>query len=164
LDKTNSTNEFCINLIKNNISTSGIVSAEIQTNGRGRYGNKWISKKGNIFLSFYKKIKLQRDIIKYQYKVLKIVKIFLIKKGLKEQNIQIKDPNDILINNKKICGILVESYKNNKSLFVIAGIGLNLVSSPNLKKYKTTFLNKYIKKKVNKLDFLEFIKKNFKKL
>jgi BirA family biotin operon repressor/biotin-[acetyl-CoA-carboxylase] ligase len=103
LDKTNSTNEFCINLIKNNISTNGIVSAEIQTNGRGRYGNKWISKKGNIFLSFYKKIKLQRDIIKYQYKVLKIVKNFLIKKGLKEQNIQIKDPNDILINNKKIC-------------------------------------------------------------
>lgn len=164
MDKTNSTNEFCINLIKNNISTDGIVSAEIQTNGRGRYGNKWISKKGNIFLSFYKKIKLQRDIIKYQYKVLKIVKNFLIKKGLKEQNIQIKDPNDILINNKKICGILVESYKNNKSLFVIAGIGLNLVSSPNLKKYKTTFLNKYLKKKVNKLDFLEFIKKNFKKL
>ena len=33
-------------------------------------------KKGNIFLSFYKKIKLQRDIIKYQYRVLKIVKIF----------------------------------------------------------------------------------------
>ena len=164
MDKTNSTNEFCINLIKNNISTNGIVSAEIQTNGRGRYGNKWISKKGNIFLSFYKKIKLQRDIIKYQYKVLKIVKNFLIKKGLKEQNIQIKDPNDILINNKKVCGILVESYKNNKSLFVIAGIGLNLVSSPNLKKYKTTFLNKYLKKKVNKLDFLEFIKKNFKKL
>lgn len=164
MDKTNSTNEFCINLIKNNISTDGIVSAEIQTNGRGRYGNKWISKKGNIFLSFYKKIKLQRDIMKYQYKVLKIVKNFLIKKGLKEQNIQIKDPNDILINNKKICGILVESYKNNKSLFVIAGIGLNLVSSPNLKKYKTTFLNKYLKKKVNKLDFLEFIKKNFNKL
>lgn len=164
MDKTNSTNEFCINLIKNNISTNGIVSAEIQTNGRGRYGNKWISKKGNIFLSFYKKIKLQRDIIKYQYKVLKIVQNFLIKKGLKEQNIQIKDPNDILINNKKICGILVESYKNNKSLFVIAGIGLNLVSSPNLKKYKTTFLNKYLKKKVNKLDFLEFIKKNFNKL
>ena len=164
MDKTNSTNEFCINLIKNNISTNGIVSAEIQTNGRGRYGNKWISKKGNIFLSFYKKIKLQRDIIKYQYKVLKIVKNFLIKKGLKEQNIQIKDPNDILINNKKICGILVESYKNNKSLFVIAGIGLNLASSPNLKKYKTTFLNKHLKKKVNKLDFLEFIKKNFNKL
>ena len=164
LDKINSTNEFCINLIKNNISTNGIVSAEIQTNGRGRYGNKWISKKGNIFLSFYKKIRLQRDIIKYQYKVLKIVKNFLIKKGLKEQNIQIKDPNDILINNKKVCGILVESYKNNKSLFVIAGIGLNLASSPNLKKYRTTFLNKYLKKKVNKLDFLEFIKKNFNKL
>ncbi|WP_440696265.1 biotin--[acetyl-CoA-carboxylase] ligase [Candidatus Pelagibacter sp. HIMB109] len=164
MDKTNSTNEFCINLIKNNISTNGIVSAEIQTNGRGRYGNKWVSKKGNIFLSFYKKIRLQRDIIKYQYKVLKIVKNFLIKKGLKEQNIQIKDPNDILINNKKVCGILVESYKNNKSLFVIAGIGLNLASSPNLKKYKTTFLNKYLKKKVNKLDFLEFIKKNFNKL
>ena len=164
MDKTNSTNEFCINLIKNNISTNGIVSAEIQTNGKGRYGNKWVSKKGNIFLSFYKKIRLQRDIIKYQYKVLKIVKNFLIKKGLKEQNIQIKDPNDILINNKKVCGILVESYKNNKSLFVIAGIGLNLASSPNLKKYRTTFLNKYLKKKVNKLDFLEFIKKNFNKL
>ena len=89
-----------MSLIKKNISDKGIVFSDIQTKGRGRYGNKWISIKGNIFCSLYKKVNNHKDILKYQYKILKIVKNFLIKSGLKENDIQIKEPNDILIKNK----------------------------------------------------------------
>jgi len=164
LDEIESTNDFSISLIKKNISDKGIVFSDIQTKGRGRYGNKWVSIKGNIFCSLYKKVSNHKDILKYQYKILKIVKNFLIKSGLKENDIQIKEPNDILIKNKKICGILIESCINKKNIFLIAGIGLNLISSPHLKKYKTTYLNKYLKKKINKLDFVEFLKKKVNKL
>ena len=62
LDKVKSTNDYSINLIKKNISTRGIVVSDIQTNGRGRYGNNWISNQGNIFCSVYKEVKNHKDI------------------------------------------------------------------------------------------------------
>ena len=58
LNKVESTNDYSINLIKKNISIRGIVFSDIQTNGRGRRGNYWISNKGNVFCSIYKKGKV----------------------------------------------------------------------------------------------------------
>ena len=87
---------------------------------------------------------------------------YLKKKGVKKKKIKIKQPNDILIDNKKICGILVESIKYKKNLYLIVGIGLNLISSPKIENYRTTFLNKYVKKKIDKFDFVNFTKKNIK--
>ena len=62
LDEVKSTNDFSIDLIKNNISFNGIVISDVQTKGRGRYGNNWISHKGNIFCSIYKEVKNHKDI------------------------------------------------------------------------------------------------------
>ena len=80
LDKVKSTNEYSINLIKKKISFKGIVVSDIQTSGRGRYGNKWISNKGNIFCSVYKKVKNFEDIHDAQYNSLRIVVKYLKKK------------------------------------------------------------------------------------
>ena len=162
LDKVKSTNEYSINLIKKKISFKGIVVSDIQTSGRGRYGNKWISNKGNIFCSVYKKVKNFEDIYDAQYNSLRIVVKYLKKKGIQKEKIKIKQPNDILIDNKKICGILIESIKYKKNLYLVIGIGLNLISSPKIVNYNTTFLNKYVKNKINKFDFVNFIKKNIK--
>ncbi len=160
MDKVKSTNDYSINLIKKNISVSGIVFSDVQTNGRGRYGNKWISNRGNIFCSIYKKSKNHKDIYNAQFRSLKIIAKFLKKIGVKK--IKIKQPNDILIENRKICGILIESIKYKNNLYIIIGIGLNLISSPKIKNYGTTFLNKYLKKKINKFDFVNFAKQNIK--
>lgn len=162
MDKVKSTNDYSMSLIKKNISTKGIVVTDIQTNGRGRYGNNWISNKGNIFCSIYKKVKNHEDIYDAQFNSLRIIVKFFTKIGVNKKKIKIKQPNDILIDNKKICGILVESSKYKKNLYLIIGIGLNLISSPKIKNYGTTFLNKYVQNKIDKFDFVNFTKQNIK--
>lgn len=162
LDEVKSTNDFSIDLIKNNISFNGIVISDVQTKGRGRYGNKWISHKGNIFCSIYKEVKNHKDIYDAQFKSLRILKKYLLKSGIQNTIIKIKKPNDILVKYKKICGILVESIRYRKTLYLIVGIGLNLIQSPKIKYYKTTYANKYTKKKIEKLSFVNFIKQNIK--
>ena len=57
---------------------------------------------------------------------------------------------------------MVESIKYKKNLYLIVGIGLNLISSPKIKNYSTTFLNKYVKNKIDKFDFVNFTKQNIK--
>ena len=148
LNKVESTNDYSINLIKKNISIRGIVVSDTQTNGRGRHGNYWISNKGNVFCSIYKKVKNHKDILNAQFNSLKIIVKFLKKTGVNKKKIKIKQPNDILIDNKKICGILVESTKYKKNLYLIVGIGLNLISSPKIKNYPTTNLNEIANKHI----------------
>ena len=162
INKASSTSSFAIDLIKKNISKEGIVFAENQTHGRGRYGNKWISKKGNIFCTIYKQVKSQKDIIAAQYTSLKIVKNYLLQVSVNRNLIEIKEPNDILIDKQKVCGILVESIKFKNKIFLIVGIGLNLVKAPKIKNYKTTYLDKYINKKITKLNFIKYLEKKIK--
>ena len=50
--KVSSTNNIAIKKIKQGYKT-GIIISETQTNGRGQYGKKWISNKGNLFLSMF---------------------------------------------------------------------------------------------------------------
>ena len=57
-----------------------------------------------------------------------------------KKKIKLKLPNDILINRKKICGILQETIKKNNIQYLIVGIGLNLINSPQINKYPTTSL------------------------
>ena len=51
-----STNDVAIKLIKKNISTPGLITSEEQTRGRGRIGKKWISSKGNLFITIFFKL------------------------------------------------------------------------------------------------------------
>ena len=51
--KVNSTNNTAIRLIKSSNLNYGMVISEMQNNGRGQYGKKWISSKGNLFISFF---------------------------------------------------------------------------------------------------------------
>ena len=55
----NSTNDVAIKLIKNGKNT-GIIVSDKQRKGRGRYGNKWISLKGNLFVSLFHQIRKKR--------------------------------------------------------------------------------------------------------
>ena len=51
-----STNDIAIKFIKRNLSEPMLITSETQTCGRGRVGKKWISKKGNLFISIYFKL------------------------------------------------------------------------------------------------------------
>jgi len=136
-----STNTTAKELIKENTSDShGIfVIADRQKNGRGRYKREWISDEGNIFLS----IILKEDKLGFEDKDLLpfIVAIFL-NQTLSEylDKCKIKWPNDILVNEKKISGILIETYKNNDDLYYIIGIGINNMFFPQDMLYPATSL------------------------
>ena len=105
-----------------------------------------------------KNIKLIKNITKENCEIIReAISKFVRKK------IQIKKPNDLLINKQKICGILQETLQIKGKFFFIVGIGLNLVKSPIIKDYPTTFLFKYTNANVNKLLVFKSIKQLYEK-
>ena len=158
--KVKSTNDTAIRLIRRGIE-NGIISSEIQTKGKGQRGNIWISKKGNLFLTIFIQIDNSLSLRKITNINLRILKKII--ENYVKAKIYIKLPNDILINNQKVCGILQEIVFRNNSKYLIVGIGINLTSSPDIKKYPTTYLNKYSKKKINKIKLINKIKYFFEK-
>jgi len=161
----NSTNDIAIHLIKKKNIKSGLVLAEKQKKGRGQRGKKWISYKGNLFVSIFFSLDKINLTLKQLTKFNANLIIKLISQYYKKK-IKLKSPNDILINKKKICGILQETIKKNNVQYLIVGIGLNLVNSPQIDKYPTTSLYDLTNSKisVNKISKeLKNMYKNFLK-
>jgi BirA family biotin operon repressor/biotin-[acetyl-CoA-carboxylase] ligase len=101
-----------------------VIIAGEQTAGRGRLKRSWLSPAGNIALS----IILYPDIASLPYLIMitsmAVARSIAAIAGIKTQ---IKWPNDILIDGKKVCGILVENeVRGNKVDFSIVGIGINV--------------------------------------
>ena len=135
----NSTNDRALQIIKNTNNKSGIVIAEKQKKGRGQYGKKWTSFKGNLFISIF----FQINKVQLSLKDLTKINCLLVKKLLSNfynGKITIKKPNDLLINKMKISGILQETLSKSGKTFIIVGIGINLIKSPSIKGYLTTNL------------------------
>ena len=156
--KVNSTNDLAIKKITTGI-TQGIIIADYQKKGRGQHGKKWLSFKGNLFITIFFKIKENINIKKITILNCKIIKKSLFKYIKKA--ISIKPPNDLLINKKKICGILQEIKFNNQSKFIVIGIGINLIKNPEIKNYPTTNIFRETGFKVKKHDLIKNIEKNY---
>ena len=157
-----STNLTAIRIIKGTKNKFGLVISEKQTQGKGQYGNKWVSLKGNIFLSFFYKL----DKINLSTNLLTKKNCFLVKKVISKyyrKKISFKSPNDLLIGKKKICGILQEKIEKLDQNYLIVGIGLNLIKSPTIKNYPTTNLLELTKHKINKKMFQNQLKITFEK-
>ncbi len=128
-DTLDSTNTY----IKQHISdleSGDVVVAGEQTHGRGRRGNVWASESGNLYLSFLLKDNMSRD---EQFNVL-IKSSLSVFRLLRNHGIEsnIKYPNDILVDQKKISGILIETSGYDKLDWIVVGIGINV----NQKDYK----------------------------
>tara|TARA_Y100001970_G_scaffold222683_1_gene273962 strand:- start:1722 stop:2273 length:552 start_codon:yes stop_codon:yes gene_type:complete len=144
-----STNKKALDFIKKKNYKSGIVIAEYQKKGKGQYGKKWISYKGNIFMSIF----FSLEKIDLSLKKLTKINCLLIKKTISKyihKKISIKYPNDLLIDKKKFCGILQETIIKSNKKFIVVGIGINLIKSPNISEYQTTYLSKYAYRKIKK--------------
>ena len=160
--KVNSTNNTAIRIIKNSNLKFGMVTADTQLSGKGQYGKKWISHKGNLFVSFFHEIKN----INISLSTLTKINCLLVKKTIEKyykKKIVFKKPNDLLINKKKISGILQEIISVSGNKFLIVGIGVNLIKSPKIKNYPTTNLSELINKPVNKINFEDELKVIFVK-
>ena len=158
--RVKNTNDVAIKKIKSGIS-SGIILTETQTKGRGQYGKKWISFKGNLLMSIFFEINTDTSIKNMTFKNCEMIRRSIQK--FTKSKIKIKPPNDLLINKEKICGILQEIFFLNKKKFIVVGIGLNLVKSPKIKKYPTNYLNKYTSKKISKFMLFRSIKYLYEK-
>tara|TARA_B110000971_G_C19938906_1_gene467773 strand:+ start:614 stop:1177 length:564 start_codon:yes stop_codon:yes gene_type:complete len=157
-----STNDIAINLIKKKKIQSAMISSQIQTKGRGTMGKKWVSQKGNIFISIYfkidhKKINFKQYAILNAYLMKHVISKFILKK------IRIKWPNDLMYNKNKVCGILQEVVKINKKNFLIVGIGLNTNKDPKDKFFLSISLKDIIKKNINNEILLKKIKNKYEK-
>ena len=160
--KVNSTNNTAIRIIKNSNFKFGMVTTDTQLSGKGQYGKKWISNKGNLFVSFFHEIKN----INISLSTLTKINCLLVKKTIEKyykKKIVFKKPNDLLINKKKISGILQEIISVSGNKFLIVGIGVNLIKSPKIKNYPTTNLSELINKPINKINFENELKVIFVK-
>ena len=161
-NKVKSTNNTAIRIIKKYNYDFGMISSDLQINGRGQYGKKWISYKGNLFVSFFYNLE---NINLTMNKITKL-NCILVKKLISKyykKRIVYKKPNDLLIKGKKICGILQEIINKQNQKFLILGIGINLIKNPIISNYPTTNLNDLINKKISKRNIEIQLKKIFEK-
>ena len=122
-DTISSTNDYLLRKEKNKNKDIKICVAEEQTKGRGRRGKSWISPKyKNIYFSLNSYLK------KEDLSGLSIAVALSVSEVLNKINVMslIKWPNDLLVGNKKICGILIETAKVGELTKVVIGIGINV--------------------------------------
>ena len=152
-----STNDIAIKLIQKSGPRTTMIVSETQTHGRGTMGKKWISQKGNLFISIF--FEMNQDNI--DFKQFAILNAFLLKNILSKQfpkKIKIKWPNDLMHNNKKICGILQEVVNYKGKRFLVVGIGVNTNLDPKNKGFLSTSLKKIMNENIDNNKVLKNIK------
>jgi BirA family transcriptional regulator, biotin operon repressor / biotin---[acetyl-CoA-carboxylase] ligase len=160
--RVKSTNNIALKLTKKRNSSPTMIVSEIQTHGRGTMGKKWISQKGNLFISIFFEMKYKN----IDFKHFAILNAHLIKKAISKQfpkKIKIKWPNDLLHNNKKICGILQEVVNYKDKRFLVVGIGVNTNLEPKNKAFLSTSLKKIMNKNIDNNKVLKDIKTIYEK-
>ena len=160
--KVKSTNNTAIRIIKETKYNLGMVVSETQLNGRGQYGRKWISLKGNLFISFFNEL----NNTNLSIKVITKINCLLVKRLLTSftnKKILFKKPNDLLIDKKKISGILQEIIFVRDKKFLITGIGINIKKNPIIRNNPTTNLQEVTKKSISKLKVENKLKQLFEK-
>jgi BirA family biotin operon repressor/biotin-[acetyl-CoA-carboxylase] ligase len=125
LNVTGSTNVVARQLAERGIAEGTVVVAETQSRGKGRLGRKWITKPGGLWMS----VVLKPAIDPMHASSITLLAAVSVTKALRGAGLEavIKWPNDVLVNGKKICGILTEmSAETDVVNFIILGIGVNV--------------------------------------
>lgn len=145
-DSLESTNDYA--LTQSAAVKKALYTAKEQTKGRGRRGRSWISPQGNLYMSqLLLTAKSPIDLV--YISAISIAQTISFFNAV--LNPQIKWPNDVLIEGKKVCGILIEKSISGSS---IIGIGVNLTSSPKAKVIYPTASLKDFNLNVSREDFM----------
>jgi BirA family biotin operon repressor/biotin-[acetyl-CoA-carboxylase] ligase len=158
LKKITSTNKYAKENIKSNFPEGTLIIADNQTEGRGRKNRKWLSPYGGLWFSLilYPEIPIQNSM--FLTMICSISIADAIKKNINVQPI-IKWPNDLLLNGKKICGILTElDAEIDKINYTIIGIGINVNNTIEKSlKNKATTLKEYYGNDISRVKLLKDI-------
>lgn len=162
--ETSSTNDAAYQLAASGEKEGSVIIAESQTAGRGRMGRSWVSprSKGAYFSAI-----LRPDILPKEVSSITLFSALSVAKTIKEMAdlaAFIKWPNDVLINNKKICGILTEmNAETDKINFVIIGIGININTKEDLLPKGATSIMEAKGEEVSRVELVKGIFKNLDK-
>ena len=153
-----STNLFAKELIKKNAEEGTIVVADIQTKGRGRKDRSWFSPEGGLWFSviLYPNIPTQYAMLITMATSISIVQAIKELTGL---SAVIKWPNDLLLEGKKICGILTElDAELDRINYSVVGVGINVnnVLEDELCNKANSIFNIY-NSKISRVDLLRLI-------
>ena len=145
IEETSSTNEEALRAISEGAVSGTWILARSQTSGRGRSGRSWVSPPGNLYASL-----ILNDVapLSHAYQLALVCGVAIhdavIKAtGTREpRRLELKWPNDLLLDRSKVGGILVESSVagNADRADVVVGIGLNLRSAPKIEGVRTSRL------------------------
>jgi len=120
-----STQNEAMKMAKNPANNGAILIAKKQTEGKGRLGRKWISPKGGIWLSIILQPQFDISVITLFPMASALALSNAIEKTLKIKT-ELKWPNDITLNGKKVAGMLVDaSIESNKIENIVLGVGIN---------------------------------------
>ena len=131
--------------------TQGVVVTKIQTQGRGRFNRQWVSDSGNFYGTFFLKYDNPQGALSLNM----AYHLFCTLQPFFETGLSIKWPNDLLFEEQKIAGILLEYH----APFLLIGIGVNLKTSPQNITQKTTSLFEAKNIEIDPIDFLKYLEK-----
>lgn len=162
-DAVSSTQDVARQLASKGAPEGTLVLAEQQMTGRGRLGRSWFSPSGGLWFSLVLRPK------EFSLLLLPLVAgaAFLL---TVEEKLQVpaslKWPNDVLINNRKVAGVLAEGERELDVVhFVILGLGINVNNRPpDEVVYPATSLSKELGRQINRAELLTFFLKKFEEL
>ena len=165
LDEVDSTNEYLKRMVEDGYDSDEMltVTAQFQTAGKGRRGRQWFSEPGTaLMFSVLVKPSLKMD----DCSMITLIMAMAVRQALKDMDIDtnIKWPNDIVLGNKKICGILTEALLDSKRIIVGVGINTNQESIPQELKESATSILLETDDCVDHDSLLDSILFNFEKL
>ncbi len=132
-EETDSTNDDLWLLGEQGAEEGSVVMAEMQRKGKGRRGRQWVSPAGrNLYVS----VLLRPPLIPFEASLITLMAAVRICKTMEEMfqlQPRIKWPNDVLLEGKKIAGILAEMHAEQERIhFLVLGIGVNLNMTPDM--------------------------------
>lgn len=126
LEKVDSTNEKIMDFLKVNNESCALFTLN-QTNGKGQYGNRWLAEPGkNLAYSLAVEVsEISAHVEIFNFRTACLVRSFIAK--MTNVQVNLKWPNDFIIQNKKVGGMLIERVKVNGTEYYIIGIGINVL-------------------------------------
>lgn len=164
MKEVDSTNRYAIELLsKTNPNDGFCVFSDFQTEGRGQYGRSWESESGmNLLMSFvYKtqnKLSVQNPFVLNKLSSMAVWNV--LGRYVDSERVKIKWPNDLLIDGKKIAGILIQNiFRGQEILFTVVGIGLNVNQVHFLNSNSISSLKLELNKEIDRTEVLQDIHK-----
>ena len=159
LKSTDSTNNELKRLARINEESGTVVCAYSQTAGKGRFGRQWQSDSGGLYFSFI----LRTDLPPSDIASITLAAGYAVCLAIRDYtglDAKIKWPNDIIIENRKVCGILTEmAAQSDRMDYLITGIGINVNNAafPEEIRHKATSLLIETGKNIDKTEFFRTV-------